>query len=76
MCVCVCVFRDRLDESLLPPLLCSLEDPLVSDWWFQCACLRVCLCGFSLAVCSEPINSWPLTHTVNNHVEPSKFLAI
>lgn len=39
---CVCVFHDRLDESLLC-LRCyvPLEDPLVSDWWFWCVC--VCL---------------------------------
>lgn len=66
----------------MPLLLFSPEDPPVSDWWFQY--VYVCLCVFPLyllisvflclVVCSDPINSWPLTHTVNKHVEPSKFL--
>lgn len=56
----------------MPPLLFSpLEDPPVSDLWFQC--VSAFLCGFCLAACSDPINSWPLTHTVNKHIEPSDF---
>ena len=58
----------------MPPLLCSPEDPLVSDWCFLCVC--VCVFLFCLAVCSDPINSWTLTHIVNKHGEPSKFVAI
>lgn len=63
----------------MPPLLFSPEDPLVSDWWCVCVFEFECLCVFvffCLAVSSDPINSWPLTHTVNKHVEPSKFLVI
>lgn len=79
-CACVC---DRLDESLLCLHRCvPLEHPLVSDWWTWCMCCSVCVHYFILFFCiflalySEHINSWPLTHTVNNHIEPSKFLAI
>lgn len=59
----------------MPPLLFSpLEDPPVSDLWFQC--VSAFLCGFCLAACSDPINSWPLTHTVNKHIEPSDFFLV
>ena len=45
-CVCLCVPWPFGWVTVVPPLPCSPEDPLVSDWWFRCVSAYVCVFFF------------------------------